>query len=390
MLDSEVGWGPSSGVLACKVLGAVMLQGGPLSSTRQRRALAALVVAHGEVVSADRLADIVWDGDPPGSMNALQTYMSRLRTVLGVDSIQTRPPGYALALPIDAVDAWRFETLVDEARSMPPVGALDLLDEALGLWRGAAYAEFAHEEFARAEAVRLEELRAAAAVARLDALIGVGRADDAAADALHLIEADPFRESVWDRRMRALHASGRTVDALRVFQDYRRLLADELGLDPSPELVALERALLTPQSPKESADTTLGSVPGNLPVDSTALVDRVEIDPLVEGSRGVWPSGTVTFLFTDMVGSTAVASGLDPGRCRRAAAPSFRPVASGGRRERRGRGEVAGRWAHGGVRFSVACVVVRGDHAAVHRARQPIGWAAGWVAGGFERWRGEL
>ena len=98
-----------------------MLQGGPLSSTRQRRALAALVIAHGEVVSADRLADIVWDGDPPDSMNALQTYMSRLRAVLGVDSIQTRPPGYALALPIDAVDAWRFETLVDEARCMPPV-----------------------------------------------------------------------------------------------------------------------------------------------------------------------------------------------------------------------------------------------------------------------------
>ena len=293
-------------MLACKVLGAVMLQGGPLSSTRQRRALAALVVAHGEVVSADRLADIVWDGDPPGSMNALQTYMSRLRAVLGVDSIQTRPPGYALALPIDAVDAWRFETLVDEARSMPPVEALDLLDEALGLWRGKAYAEFAHEEFARAEAVRLEELRAAAAVARLDALIGVGRADDAAADALHLIEADPFRESVWDRRMRALHASGRTVDALRVFQDYRRLLADELGLEPSPELVALERALLTPQSPKQSADTTLGAMPGNLPVDSTALVDRAEIDPLVEGSRGLRPSGTVTFLFTDIEGSTAL------------------------------------------------------------------------------------
>ena len=188
-----------------------------------------------------------------------------------------------------------------------------MLDEALGLWRGAAYAEFAHEEFARAEAVRLEELRAAAAVARLDALIGVGRADDAAADALHLIEADPFRDSVWDRRMRALHASGRTVDALRVFHDYRRLLADELGLEPSPELVALERALLTPQSPKDSADTTLESPPGNLPVDSTALVDRVaEIDPLVEGSHGVRPSGTVTFLFTDMVGSTAVASGLDP------------------------------------------------------------------------------
>ena len=119
-----------------------------------------------------------------------------------------------------------------------------LLEEALGLWRGPAYAEFADADFARAEAVRLEELRASAAVARLDALLDVGRPDDAAAEAVRLIEADPYRESVWERRMRALHAAGRTVEAVRVFREYRTLLGDETGLEPSADLAALERALL--------------------------------------------------------------------------------------------------------------------------------------------------
>ena len=190
-----------------------MVGGAPLSSSKQRRLLAALAIAHGGVVSSDRLGDVVWGGEPPDTENALQTYVSRLRTMLGAGSVVRRPPGYALVLPVDAVDAWRFESLVDEARRRPPAEALEVLEEALGLWRGAAYAEFADDEFARAEAVRLEELRASAAVARLDALLDLGRADDAAADAVRLIEADPYRESVWERRMRALHACGRTVDA---------------------------------------------------------------------------------------------------------------------------------------------------------------------------------
>ena len=270
--------GHGRGVAVCEVLGSLMVGGAPLSSSKQRRLLAALAIAHGGVVSSDRLGDVVWDGEPPDTDNALQTYVSRLRTVLGAGSVVRRPPGYALVLPVEAVDAWRFESLVDEARHRSPGEALELLDEALGLWRGAAYAEFADDEFARAEAVRLEELRASAAVARLDALLDLGRADDAAADAVRLIEADPYRESVWERRMRALHASGRTVDAVRAFREYRTVLADETGLEPSADLVALERALLASPSLSGPVDGR-----GALPSPLTSLVGRdAACDELVE------------------------------------------------------------------------------------------------------------
>ena len=163
-------------------------------------------------------------------------------------------------------------------RRRPPGEALEVLDEALGLWRGAAYAEFADDEFARAEAVRLEELRASAAVARLDALLDLDRADDAAADAVRLIEADPYREAVWERRMRALHASGRTVDALRAFREYRTVLADGTGLEPSADLVALERALLASPSLSGPVDGR-----GALPSPLTSLVGRDAVcEELVE------------------------------------------------------------------------------------------------------------
>jgi predicted ATPase/DNA-binding SARP family transcriptional activator len=264
------------GVGACGVLGSVTVRGAPVSSSRQRRVLAALVIAEGGVVSTDRLADLVWDGEPPDTANALQTYVSRLRGLLGSEAIVRRPPGYALALPVDEVDAWRFEALVAEARGRSPSEALAVLDEALALWRGPAYAEFADADFARPEAVRLQELRASTATARLDALLDLGRPDDAAAEAVALIEADPYRESGWARRMRGLHAAGRTVEAIRVFHEYRELLAAETGLVPSSDLAALERALVASQ-PVEA-----GAVPDGLPTPLTTLIGREAVrDELV-------------------------------------------------------------------------------------------------------------
>jgi DNA-binding SARP family transcriptional activator/predicted ATPase len=268
--SSVAGWVADVGVL-----GAVMVGGAPVSSRKRRRLLSVLTIAHGRVVSSDRLSDIVWEGEPPDSKGALRVEVSRLRATLGVGSIVWRSPGYALVLPAEAVDAWRFESLVEMARQRPPGEALVLLDEALGLWRGAAYAEFADEEFAQAEAVRLEELRASTTVARIDTLLELGRADEAAAETVRLIEADPYRESVWERRMRALHAAGRTVDAVRVFRQYRRRLADETGLEPSAELAALEQALVSSPTPSGDSDA--------LPLPLTSLVGReAACDELVE------------------------------------------------------------------------------------------------------------
>jgi len=249
--------------------------------------LAALAMARGAVVSSDRLVDAVWDGDPPSApLNALQTYVSRLRTSLGGDAIERRPPGYALALPVDAVDAWRFEALVDRARMLPPADALDVLDEALGLWHGAAYAEFVDADFARGEAVRLEERRASAEGVRLDALLRLGRHEEVLSESRRLIETDPYRESVWNQRMRALHAAGRTVDAVRAFHEYRTKLLDDVGLEPSADLVALERALVA--SPPLT-DTAQAPPDAGLPAPLTSFVGRdnavAEVVVLLEAQR---------------------------------------------------------------------------------------------------------
>ena len=141
-----------------------------VGSLSQRRLLSALLVHEGEVVSADRLADIVWSGAPPPSAGAsLQTYVSRLRALLGPDVIVTRPPGYLL----DAawVDAREFERLLREQS----------LEEAIGLWRGRPFAEFADDEWARPTVVRLEEMHATARELQLEMLLRSGRIDEAVA-----------------------------------------------------------------------------------------------------------------------------------------------------------------------------------------------------------------
>jgi predicted ATPase/DNA-binding SARP family transcriptional activator len=232
-------------IVRCQVLGPIMVDAKPMPSARQRRLLAGLVMGRGAVVSTDRLLDVVWDGEPPPSpLNALQTYISRLRTTVGSEAVAHRPPGYALVLADDEVDAWRFETLVDQARSRPVSDALTVFDRALELWHGTAYAEFAEAEFARGEAVRLEELRASVEGMRMEALLQLGRHEEVLTESLRLIDVDPYRESVWEQRMRALHAAGRTVDAVRTFHEYRTRLLGEVGLEPSADLAALERALV--------------------------------------------------------------------------------------------------------------------------------------------------
>ena len=125
------------------------------------------------------------------------------------------------------------------------------------MWNGAAYAEF-HGRRARAErGGPLEELRGSAQVARLDALLSLGHADEVAAESRGLIETDRYREPLWERRMRSLHAAGRTVDTVHAYQGYRAMLAEETGLEPSADLVALERALVTASVAAEPQPTTL-------------------------------------------------------------------------------------------------------------------------------------
>jgi predicted ATPase/DNA-binding SARP family transcriptional activator len=239
----------------------VRVAGRPLTvpGARQRALLAALLLRRGAVVPVDRLVDEVFGEAPPReARNALQTYVTRLRRSLGPAAavVATRAPGYVLELPGDAVDAERFAALLDQARAAAsPSGALALLDRALALWRGPAYAEFA-STFARGEALRLQELRVAAEEDRAVVLLRLGRVAEATSALEAIAAREPWRERIVELLVTALAQAGRTADALQALAGYRDRLRDELGLDPSPKLRRLEeqvlRGMLAPVAPVPS------------------------------------------------------------------------------------------------------------------------------------------
>jgi DNA-binding SARP family transcriptional activator len=213
-----------------------------LGSPQQRRLLAVLVVHANEVVSSDRLVDVLWGEDSPRTAaHGLQTLVSRLRATLGEDRLETRPPGYRLRVASGEVDALRFEELVRVGlgSSERPEIALGVFDEALGLWRGSPYAEFASEEFAAAEVARLVELRARAIEERSAALLELGRPEEVIGELEAEIAVQPFRERLRALLMLALARVGRPVESLRAYDVFRRFLADEVGVVPSPGLQAL-------------------------------------------------------------------------------------------------------------------------------------------------------
>ena len=220
---------------------AVVAVGGP----QQRRLLSLLLSRAGQSVSADRLVDCLWpDGlAPDGAARSVMTYVSRLRAVLGEGSIVTAHEGYRLDLNGSAFDAGMFEHLLAEAGVADPGGAVELYDRALGLWRGTAYGEFGSEWWLLAEAERLNELRVVAMEERAEALLTLGRHHRVIPDLEHLVAAYPLRERPVALLLRSLFSTGRHVDALRAFQSYRSRLGDETGLEPSSDLVELERSI---------------------------------------------------------------------------------------------------------------------------------------------------
>ena len=255
-----------------------------LGSGQQRRLLAVLVVHANEVVSRDRLVDVLWgDGPPPSATQTLQGLVSRLRATLGEDRLETCPPGYRLRVAIDEVDALRFEELVRVGlgSSKRPAVALDVFDEALGLWRGLPYAEFASEECVAAEVARLVELRARVIEERAGALLELSRPEDVLGELEAQIAVEPFRERLRALLMLALARAGRPVESLRAYDAFRRFLADEVGVVPSPGLQVLNDDIL-----RQHPDVGWAGSPTN--------------DP----HTGHLPSGTVSFLLTDVEDST--------------------------------------------------------------------------------------
>ncbi|MEO8267216.1 MAG: BTAD domain-containing putative transcriptional regulator [Ilumatobacteraceae bacterium] len=223
---------------------AVVAVGGP----QQRRLLALLVSRGGQTVSTERLVDCLWpDGlAPDGAARSVMTYVSRLRAALGESSISAAQ-GYRLELDGSAIDAQQFESLLSEAGTADPARAVELYDRALGLWRGTAYGDFGAEWWLLTEANRLDEMRVVAIEERAEAILALGHHHRAVPELEQLVGDHPLRERPVSLLMRALFATGRHADAFRVFQSFRTRLADETGLDPSDDLVALERSLASGQ-----------------------------------------------------------------------------------------------------------------------------------------------
>ncbi|MEV4109092.1 BTAD domain-containing putative transcriptional regulator [Nonomuraea sp. NPDC049695] len=214
---------------------------------RLRALLAALALEPGRIVTRARLVDWIWGEQPPADeVNALQALVSRLRRVLPDGVIEAHSGGYRLAVAPDAVDAYRFEHLVGQARAAEPEARADLLRSALALWRGTAMADIAlrDSEVFDAAVARLDELHVAALGDRVDADIRLGRGSELVSELTELVATYPLREGFVAALMRALAEAGRGNEALTVYQRTRERLAEELGVDPSAELSALHTALL--------------------------------------------------------------------------------------------------------------------------------------------------
>jgi YVTN family beta-propeller protein len=222
----------------------------PLGGARQREVLAILLLHRGEAVSVDRVVDELWGQRPPETATkTVQVYVSRLRKEFGDGVLVTRGGGYALEIDGEAVDADRFERLVDEGRAAldngDARGACRSLADALELWRGPPLADVAYESFAQNEVARLEELRLVALETRGEANLALGRHAALVPELEVLVREHPTRERLREELMLALYRSGRQVDALERYRDAQRTLVEELGLEPGPQLQQLERSILT-------------------------------------------------------------------------------------------------------------------------------------------------
>src|SRR4051812_30641068 len=252
-----------------------------LGGSKPRGLLALLLLHANEAVSRERLIDELWGEEPPETVStAIQVHISQLRKMLGRDVIATQPAGYLIRVGNGELDLQRFEESVAEARGLPPAQAAALLREALTLWRGAPLAGL-DAPFARAERARLEEQRLAALEQRINADLELGRHAELVPELERLVGAHPLRERLRGQLMLALYRCGRQAEALDTYQAGRRLLDEELGLEPGEELRRLERAIL-------AQDDSLSA-----PTAAATKAATVQI-----------PAGTVTFVFTDIEGST--------------------------------------------------------------------------------------
>jgi len=254
--------------------GAAVRLGGP----RQRATLAILLLHSNSVVSVDDLADALYAGAAPvTAVTQVQRQISELRKAVGSESvIETRSPGYLIRLAPDQLDLHRFERLTGEASRALADGevqpAADLLREALGLWRGAPLADLAYESFAQAAIERLREIRVGALELRIEADLALARHSQLVGELEELVAEHPLREGFRGQLMLALYRSGRQAEALEVYRKTREALVDELGIEPTPALHQLERAILAQDQSLDLERNTGSRVSAARQLDRAVLV----------------------------------------------------------------------------------------------------------------------
>ncbi|GAA4973642.1 BTAD domain-containing putative transcriptional regulator [Yinghuangia aomiensis] len=278
--------------------GTAVAVGGP----RVRSLLALLLLDAGRIVPTETLVDALYGEEPPaGAANALQSQVSRLRRGLrdeaGTDKlVEFHAAGYRLSVTPDQVDAHRFTRLARDGRQALASGrhaeASELLGSALALWRGPAFADILHAPFAPARSAAWEEHRLDALADRIEADLALGRHQDVLGELRQLVAAHPLRERLVGQLMRALYGAGRQADALAVYEDTRRLLADELGTDPSADLAALHLDIL------RAAPSLTTASPAPAPGPSAAPEPAAPTAPEGPERRGL-PAALTSFVGRD-------------------------------------------------------------------------------------------
>jgi predicted ATPase/DNA-binding SARP family transcriptional activator len=270
------------GTLGVRLLGPFEVdvdgQAVEVPGAKRQALVACLALRAGRVVATDTLVEALWGSDLPAApRNAVQHHVTRLRQALGTEAIRLAADGYALDEA--TVDAIEFEELLAAARGALRTGdargAADTVTEALALWRGPALLGLPQSAWATAEAGRLNALRLDALEERFEAALALGEHVEIGTDLRAALDENPFRERLWGQLMLALYRGGRQAEALEVFQEARRVLMEELGLAPGPELRRIQEAIL-------AHDPAIAPVPaapprrGNLPAPPTSFVGREE------------------------------------------------------------------------------------------------------------------
>jgi DNA-binding SARP family transcriptional activator len=309
---------PSGAAALFRILGPVEVWTGQdwakIGAGKQRSVLAALLLRPGEVVSTDALIDQVWPDKPPArAANLVSVYVHHLRRLIGDAEglvLVTRAPGYQVVPGPGELDADRFAVLVGEGRqalaSGAPDRAVELLDEAVGLWRGRALADVPATPLVAAEADRLEESRIEALELRAEASLACGRPAEVVPEVRRLLADNPLQEKLWALLIRALYGAGRQAEALEVYEQARNRIADELGVDPGTELRQLYHQILNsdddqPGIPLAPADRgpvlPPAPVPAQLPADIPDFTGRSEqvgqLRELLTGAGGEDSPGAV-------------------------------------------------------------------------------------------------